>query len=468
MSGLLSSLDSAVQALNSQSYAISISGQNVANLDNPNYSEESVVLGTESGGASGVTVQGVTSSRNPLLDAQVAAQTSVASSLTTQQQYLQTAQSVLGENLKNTSSSSSSTSTTTSTGTTGLSSDLDNFFNAFGSLAASPTSTAEKQAVFQQGSILTNAFQQTDANLAQVQSNLTSQAQSSVTDANQQLQTIASLNGQIMAVGSSSPTTTAQLCDEREAAVEKLAADIPITTTAKPNGSIQVSVSDTSNHTVVLVSGNTVTGPVAISGGAITGGASASTLQISSGSIYGALNARDGAIQTLRTSLDSLANQIVTSVNAAYNPTSSPTGNFFNPSGTTAATISLSGSLSASNLSAGTGAAGDNTTALAVAGVANQTFSTAGGDAINGTIDQYYSGAVTNLGQTLSNVNNEVTNQNALLGLITSQRDSVSGVSMDQEMGNLMKYQSAYQASARVFSTIDVLLNTLITGTGSP
>ena len=462
MSGLLSSLDSSVQALNSQSYAISIAGQNVANLDNPNYADESAVLGTV-GGGSGVNVEGVTSSRNALLDAQVAAQTSIASSLTTQQQYLQTAQSVLGENLKNTSSSSSSTSTTTSTGTTGLSSDLDAFFNTFGSLAASPTSTAEKQAVVQQGAILTNDFQQTDANLAQVQSDLTSEAQSSVTDANQQLQTIASLNGQIMAMGATGAGSTAQLRDEREAAVEKLAVDIPITTTAKPDGSIQVSVSDTSHNAVVLVSGITVTGPVAISGGA-----SASTLQISSGSIYGALDARDGAIQTLRNSLDSLASQIVTSVNAAYNPTSAAGGNFFNPAGTTAATINLSSSLSATNLTAGTGAAGDNTIALAVAGVANQQFSTAGGDAIDGTIDQYYSGAVTDLGQTLSNVNNEVTNQNALLNLVTSQRDSVSGVSMDQEMGNLMKYQSAYQASARVFSTIDVLLNTLINNTGTP
>jgi flagellar hook-associated protein 1 FlgK len=227
-------------------------------------------------------------------------------------------------------------------------------------------------------------------------------------------------------------------------------------------------VSDTSHNAVVLVSGITVTGPVAISGGTISGGASASTLQISSGSIYGALDARDGAIQTLRNSLDSLASQIVTSVNAAYNPTSAAGGNFFNPAGTTAATINLSSSLSATNLTAGTGAAGDNTIALAVAGVANQQFSTAGGDAIDGTIDQYYSGAVTDLGQTLSNVNNEVTNQNALLNLVTSQRDSVSGVSMDQEMGNLMKYQSAYQASARVFSTIDVLLNTLINNTGTP
>ncbi len=447
---------------------MSIAGKNVANINNSSYAEESAVLGTEGGGAPGVAVQGVTSSRNSLLDSQVATQTSVASSLTTQQQYLEMAQSVLGENLKNTSSSSTSTSTTTNTGTTGLSSNLDSFFNAFGSLAASPTSTAQKQSVYQQAAILTNAFQQTDANLAQVQTDLTTQAQSSVTDANQQLSTIASLNGQIMAAGSSSPATTAELCDERQAAVEKLAADMPITTTANANGSIQVSVSDTSHNTVVLVSGVTVTGPVSISGGVIKGGASAATLQIASGSIYGALDARDGAVQTLRNSLDSLADQIVTSVNAAYNPSSTPGGDFFTSSGTTAATISVSSSLSASNLTAGVGAAGDNTIALAVAAVANHHFATSGGDSIDGTIDQYYSGAVTNLGQTLSNVNNEVTNQNSLLNLVTSQRDSVSGVSLDYEMGNLMKFQSAYQASARVFSTIDTLMNTLINNTGNP
>jgi flagellar hook-associated protein 1 FlgK len=72
----------------------------------------------------------------------------------------------------------------------------------------------------------------------------------------------------------------------------------------------------------------------------------------------------------------------------------------------------VSSSLTASNLAAGTGAAGDNSVALAIAGLANQTFSTGGGDSINGTIGQYYAGVVTGLGQTLSNVDNQVTNEN--------------------------------------------------------
>jgi len=405
MSGLFSSLDASVQALNAQSYAINITGKNVANLNNPSYSDESVVFGSsgttdtpEGPMSSGIEVEGVTSARDSLLDAQVVNQISVASSLTTQQQFLQTAQSGLGENLTNTSASSS-TSTTTSTGTSGLSTALDSFFNSFQSLAAAPTSTAQKQSVLQQAAILTDTFQQTDANLAQVQTELTSQAQSGVSDANQQLKTIAQLNGQITAMEAGHPGSAVDLRDEREAAVEQLAADVPITTTQAANGSLQVSMTDTSGNPVALVNGSTVTGPLAVSGGSITGGASAATLQVSSGSVYGALSVRDGEIQNVRTSLDSLADQIVTSVNSVYNPTSAPGGNFFDPTGTTAATIALSGSLSPSNLTAGTGAAGDNSIALAVAGIASQTFSTGGGDAIDGTIDQYYSGVVTGLGR---------------------------------------------------------------------
>ena len=467
LSSLFNTLGTSVQALNAQSYAMNITGKNVANLDNPDYADESVQFASGGGETGdGVSIIGVSSARSALLDDQVVAQLPVASSLTTQQQFLQTAQSGMGEDLTNTSASSS-TSTTTSTGTSGLSSALENFFNSFQSLAAAPTSTAQMQSVFQQASTLTSTFQQTDSNLAQVQTELASQAQSSVSDANQQLQTIASLNGQIMALNASSPGSAADLVDQREAAVEQLASDLPVTTTQEANGSIQVSMTGTSGSPVILVNGSAVTGPVAVSGTTVTGGASASALQVSSGSIYGAFSA-DGTIQTVRSSLDALADQIVTSVNAAYNPSGAPAGNFFNPSGTTAGTIAVSSSLTASNLAAGTGAAGDNSVALAIAGLANQTFSTAGGDSINGTIGQFYAGVVTGLGQTLSNVDNEVTNENSLLNLVQTQRSNASGVSMDTEMGNLMKYQNAYQASARVFSTVDDLFATLVgLGTGS-
>ena len=470
MSGLFSTLDNSVQALNAQSYAINITSKNVANLNNSSYSKETVVFGsmgtvvTPQGAQSlGINIQGVTQDRNALLDNQVAREISISSSLTTQQGFLQTAQSGLGETISNSSAAGG-----TSASSSGLSTALNNFFNTFQSLAAAPTDTAQKQSVIQQAAILTDSFNRADTNLASVQSDLTAQAQSNVGDANQQLQAIANLNGQIVAMEAGHPGSAVDLRDLRQAAVEKLAADVPITTTQAINGSLQVSMTDASNNPVLLVNGASVTGPITISGSAIMGGASSVALNASSGSIYGALSVRDGAIQTLRSNLDALANQIVTSVNSTYNPTNAAGGDFFNAAGTTAGTIAVSGSLSVANLAAGVGAAGDNSIALGIAGLANQTFSTSGGDAIDGTIGGFYSAAVSGLGQTLSTTNSLVSSQNSLATLVRTQRDNASGVSLDEEMGNLMKYQSAYQASARVFSTVDALMGTLINNTGSP
>lgn len=63
-------------------------------------------------------------------------------------------------------------------------------------------------------------------------------------------------------------------------------------------------------------------------------------------------------------------------------------------------------------------------------------------------------------------------NQNALktnvtvLNGIQNSRDSVSGVSLDEEASNMMMYVSAYSAASRLMTTLDEALNTLINGTG--
>jgi len=103
-----------------------------------------------------------------------------------------------------------------------------------------------------------------------------------------------------------------------------------------------------------------------------------------------------------------------------------------------------------------------------VAGLANQSFSTSAGDAIDGTMTQYYSGTVSAFGQTLSNLNDSVDNQNAVQTLVQTQRSSVSGVNLDEESTNLMMYQKAYEASSRFISVIDQLMENLISiGSGA-
>ena len=154
------------------------------------------------------------------------------------------------------------------------------------------------------------------------------------------------------------------------------------------------------------------------------------------------------------------------SVNAVYNPTAS-TGDFFVSSGTTAATISVNSAITSTTLKASDGGpAGDNTIALAVAQLATTAFSTSGGDQINGTFSSFFGQSVSRIGQALATTNSRVEDQTNIEKLVRSQRDSVSGVSLDEEMADLMKYQRSYQASSRVFSVLDGLLANVVNEMG--
>jgi flagellar hook-associated protein 1 FlgK len=210
----------------------------------------------------------------------------------------------------------------------------------------------------------------------------------------------------------------------------------------------------------------TVQGTVAFNGTQLTAGTPATAIALSGGSIYGALTARDGGIQTLRGDLSALASQFVIAVNAAYNPTGA-TDDFFDPAGMTSGTIKRLAAVTAATLKASDGgAAGDNTIALAIARLANTTFSTSAGDGIDGTFSGFFGKSVSKLGEALSSANSRVQDQSSIERLVRGQRDSVSGVSLDEEMADLMKYQRAFQASSRVFTVLDDLLDVVVNQLG--
>ena len=99
-----------------------------------------------------------------------------------------------------------------------------------------------------------------------------------------------------------------------------------------------------------------------------------------------------------------------------------------------------------------------------MAQLATKQFSTTGGDLIDGTITGYFAKTVTGFGETLSSVNDRVDNETILQQAVKAQRDSVSAVSQDEELTDLMKYQRAYQASSRVINIIDNLLDVVVNG----
>jgi flagellar hook-associated protein 1 FlgK len=466
MSGLYSSLNTTVKALNAQSRGIDLSGRNLANVNNPAYARQRVILGdrgtvvTPDGAQSlGIEALGVQQLRDTLLDRQVTREISLKAAFAAEQQGYARAQASLGQSVGAAGSVSGATNS-------GLDAALNDFFNAFQGLAARPTDVGERQTLLQKAAILTDRLRLTDGRLSQVQSDLDAQISSDVGDANRLLSTIAELNASIARVEIGNPGSAVDLRDQRQARLEELAARLPVTVNVTGTGVLQISLKDAANTDVLLVDGATVTGPVAFTGTGLTGGAGATALVAASGSIAGAHTARDGAVQTLRDNLDLVTAQMVAAVNAAYNPTNTAGADFFAATGTTAGSIALEAGLNATTLRAGSGSAGDNSIALAVAAVASRNFSTAGGDALDGTLTQFYSGTVSNLGQALAGANARVDDQDRIEQLVRAQRDSVSGVSLDEEMAELVKYQRAFQASSRVFNVIDELLDTVVNRLG--
>lgn len=471
MSGLYSTLNSSVKAISAHSRAIETTGKNLANVNNTTYARQRVIYGdkgtvvTPQGAESlGLEALGIQQLRDHLLDMQVAREISLAAQYKAEQSGYQRAQAGLGQSVDR-------TNTSTSTGVTdnGLGAAIDNFFNSFQSLAANPTDSGQRVTLLQNAEILTGRFQLADQRLAQVQSDLNAQINNDVGSVNTLLTTIADLNAQITRFEVNNPGSAVDLRDQRQARIEELAAKMPVSV-VDSGGTVQLLAKDSGGANVVIVNGGAVQGSIAFNGTSITGGASGVALALSGGSIKGSLIARDIGVQTLRDNLDALARQLVTSVNAEYIASGS---NFFNPIPAApppnpAKAISVAG-LDANSLRAGVGAAGDNSIAVAVARLATPTvpFSTGSGDYIDGTFSGFLAKTVSGIGQALAGANAKADDQANIEKLVRGQRDAVSGVSLDEELADLMKYQRAFQASSRVFTVVDELLETIVNRLGA-
>lgn len=102
---------------------------------------------------------------------------------------------------------------------------------------------------------------------------------------------------------------------------------------------------------------------------------------------------------------------------------------------------------------------GDGTNALAIAQLRQQSVDF--GESSQ-TIDDFYRNLVARLGVSANEANRMVENQGVLVDQLTNRKESLSGVSLDEEMANLVQFQRAYEAAARVITTMDSLLDTLI------
>jgi flagellar hook-associated protein 1 FlgK len=167
----------------------------------------------------------------------------------------------------------------------------------------------------------------------------------------------------------------------------------------------------------------------------------------------------------LQSGVNTLATQLITNVNSIYFTGYDLNGNTGQDlfTGTGASDIGVNSAVVSDptqfQASGTAGAAGDNTTVLALAQLANQNISGLN----NQTFSENYAQTVSDLGNSISTVNDQLNSSHAVSQMLTSQRASESGVSIDTEMTNLIQYQKAYEAAAELITTLNQMMQTVVT-----
>jgi flagellar hook-associated protein 1 FlgK len=461
------------RSLQTQSKGVEVTGHNLANVNQTGYARQRLVTqastpmttseGSQGTGVDGVTVEQV---RDELIDIQMRSEISYRGSLEAQQTALQTAQSGLGQNIDRQSTTSGADSTAGTSGDTGLSESITGLFSSFQSLTTQVASLDARQAVMIQAQSLANRFNLIDSRLSSASSTLDSSLRKDVSSANTLLNDIARLNESISDAEAGTAGKANDLRDARSAKLESLAQFVSISTQEDASGNFTVSAGG-----VDMVAGSKVL-PAGVmetydagGGQILVRSAGAETpLALGSGHMQGTIDARDGAIASLRADVNALATELIAQVNTVhatgFNLKGGNGNDLFQGANASDIRVNVAVKNDPSLLQASGDAAArsDNKVALALAKIQDSPIAALG----DMTFNEAYGQTVSNIGNALSSVNGKVTEQKIVENMLATQRDSVSGVSMDEEMTNMIKYQKAFQASAKLISTVDEMLSIVL------
>lgn len=464
MLGLFGTMEMARSSLQVAQQGVQLAGHNLANASNPAYArqrlhiESAETIPTANGSeGTGATVVGFDQIRDKILDNSIIFEGSITSYLEEKERSLVQMESYLGQNIDRQTAAGSSGTVGSSTGAQyGLAEGMSEFFNAVQSLSIAPTSTADRQVLILKGQQLASKFNNLDSRLGSLQSRLNEDVPAEVGDVNKLLVQISEVSINIKQ-SENGPFRANELRDRRQEKLEQLAklTDIQVTETDSFNVSVN-GVSMISDS--VLVDGFKA---VADDAGMyqVRSTATNNVIGLNGGKLKGTLDARDISLVTLRGRINTLSTNLIAEVNALHTTGIALDGttgrNFF--TGTNASNMGVNIVLANDPRLiqiSGNGDPGDNAVALTLARLTNQTVAGLG----NRTFADNYNVTVTNFGQELSDVQTKITDQNALTQMLVSQRESISGVSMDDEMTRLITFQRAYQASSKLINILDELL----------
>ena len=472
MLGLFGTIDMAKRGMDASRQGIELVGHNLSNVSNPAYARQRLRLETSNTLQSptgptgtGAKVAGIEQLRSAILDTQITSERGIMGYLNEKQKTLQFGEIDLGQQIdRQASTPEAQTAALGVGGQFGLAEGLTDFFSAMQALSASPISTADRQVAALRGESLAEKFNSVMARMTKLQEDLNTSVSDQVTRASQLLRDLADLSVSVSASEQGGFGTANDLRDRRQDKVEQLATLFNITTSNSANGKFNLTLGGVS-----LIADNTLSDNLTTIEDA-DGNLQVQTeggveFTLTSGSALGVIDARDGEIQTLMDGIDTLAATLVTKINELHTAGFALDGTtsgaeFF--TGTDAASFAMNQAfLVDPNLiqASADGAPGNNEVAKAMAELGATKLDELG----KLTFSENYNQAVATYGQSSANVGSQLLDQKAVITMLEQQRDSIGGVSIDEEVTNMLIFQRAFQASARMINTVDELIQTVLT-----
>lgn len=448
MSGINGTLSIALSALAASEQALATTSNNVANANTPGFSRQRPVLipgtpvveGSLTFGT-GVVLQKIESLRDPILEIQLNQETQQQSKLNTALSQLQQIQTQLGS------------------ASSGIGADISNLFNSLQQLSPDPSNLALRQGVLTAAGNLATDFNTTATNLQTQRSNIDQNVEQSVGEVNTLTTQIASVNQQISSLENAGQDAST-LVDTQTNLIRQLSGLIDVTVIPTDQG---ITLATSSGTTLVSGAQSFALTTQLGSDGVqhILSGTQDITSSLTGGSLAGLIQIRDQQIPSLSSSLDQLASGLAGALNTAnaqgFDLNGNQGGNIFvpPPAGAVGAAATLSVAITDPSLIAASsdGTSGSNGNLAVLSAVSNQAVA-------NGqTPIDFYSNIVFQIGSSTSNTSADADSSNMILQQLQDQRGSVSGVSLNEEAANMVQYQTAYQAAARVVSTVNALLS---------
>lgn len=519
MSSLIGNLLSNANALNVHSLGVQTAGQNISNVNDPSYARQRVVLRDGGNYQAGTRVQsrgiealGIEHIRNNVLDEQILREAMNTSSYQAQYDLLEQLQVSVNDIIdRNDSIDTLDGNDNENLDSHGIGTAIDDFLNAFSELASTPDSEAIKETLFERMQIVVDEFNLAAERLSELDVFIANQIEDEVQEVNILLDEIAELNSKIARFEAQEGIMAPDLRDQRQESLEELAKyiDFETLTSGVNPAMIDVRVRNAANPLATTETYSTL-----ISGGSVNGeivyqefdeddlavnqmlfrpldSDEDIKLNLNGGSIDGAIQVKDVNLVQLQSDFDTLASSLVASVNSAYQ--GDPAGVYYNaanelfnpdPTGTgaaiTAANIALSDTLVSTEVINGetysyydveklvtsNNPLGGNELANAIGELVDtKTIGVIAGEEDSGmTFRQYIAQFSARVGAEVDSASGALDNQQTVEAFLTTQRESYSGVNIDEEMTDLLRFQRAFQGTSRVISTLDQMLQQVVAG----